>query len=714
MIARWATWGPVRWQTPAGMRTLRGCGRFPTETETSKENGSPRSSVTQMRTCQAFIVALLPMTLALSAAALIGCQSGADDVVVTGACTTDEDCAGTRCHEGRFCVQTPTSQSELILRLQPSGSTGLVVEHFKTTIGGPDHEQWRNWNLTPPAAIHGTVSRGLLDESVPGTLIATTPGSLEGTWLSYKATSFDKKKFTVSLPAEGGELEDRSFGFQLRVQPGHSYNVLFWPQIDDIPPFYTQRFVGGASDLWQFDLPVEDQLLQVHGRIVRGQPPSLNCDSTIAPTPCGEACTGVAGLQVRLAAAQGRRRSTRAVTGADGTFVIHANPVGTIVWLKFQPHDVDTTLPYGVLAQPIDLNKVLAKGAIKHDLGDLHLGDLPGPGAMVDFRPKVVEKETNNPVAGARATLRHTIIDAPQVCRGSGSASKPVAAFSELYFERTGLTNAGGHVVITRTTTDDKGGDVITHEKTLQLPAGEATASILPPPLAAGAAWRGPIPIKAAGGKKDSKGGGAEPVNIPLPCEHRPTVRGEVTDFRNLPVVSPTILFKPLLGAMPKCVGEAAEMFPRPEAPIAVQGHDSGQYDAYLDAGRYAVLVEPPQGSGLARALIKVVDVCPPQKTADGGKAQAKVLDLSVPPPSLMVGHVYGPSGGAVAGVVIDVLANGLAKLQPEVNKTPPKSGMKPNIAQLVVDTQVLGSAVTDANGAYEILVAAGQLAQQP
>ena len=67
-----------------------------------------------------------------------------------------------------------------------------------------------------------------------------------------------------------------------------------------------------------------------------------------------------------------------------------------------------------------------------------------------------------------------------------------------------------------------------------------------------------------------------------------------------------------------------------------------------------------------------------------------------------------------MAGVVIDVLAGGLSQLQPPNDAPSPEPSQKRNVAQLVVDTQVIGSAVTDASGQYEILVAAGQLAPKP
>ncbi len=655
--------------------------------------------------------ALLSLLLGLVVMPL-ACDGGGPTVNETGACTTDEDCKGARCHEGRFCVQSPAVQSDVVLRIQPPVSSGMVLEQFVTTIGGPDHDQPRKWDLTPPAVIHGIVSRGLLAGSVPGTLVATRPGTIAGTKLSYKATSFTSRKFTLTRPRKGGGTEERSYGFQFGVQPGYAYDVLFWPQIDDIPPYYTKRFVGGASDIWQIELPEEEQLVVVSGRIVAGPGEPPNCESDVKGPACAEGCAGVAGLKVRLADAHGRLRSTRTVTGSDGAFTIHADPAGEKVWLKFRPDEVDTTLPYGTLALPIDLSILQGKGVTKLELGDLYLGALPTPSAMVEFQPQVVNAQ-GKAVAGARATLRQPWLS-PQVCVGEGGSRKPVPAFQELYFERTGLTNAKGHLAIMHHGQDleenkgDKSDDAITYSSSLRLPAGVATASVLPPPLAGGGAWRGEVTIVAA------KPGDKKLAELKLPCPQRPQVRGSVTDFRGLEVASPTVLFKPLMGSKPKCAGIQAEMFPRPEAPVVVLAHDAGDYDAFLDPGRYAVLVEPPEGSGLARALITVINVCPLEPGAAGGAITAKVVDLTVPPPSLLSGKVHGPAGAAMAGVVIDVLAGGLSQLQPPNDAPSPEPSQKRNVAQLVVDTQVIGSAVTDASGQYEILVAAGQLAPKP
>ncbi len=630
--------------------------------------------------------------------AVCGCDGGNASVKVT-ACTTDDECDGARCHEGRFCVQSPAARSDVVLRIQPPATSGLVLEQFTSTIGGPNHDQSRKWDLTPPAIIHGIVSRGLLAASVPGTLVAIRPGAIDGTQLSYSTTSFTKRNYVVSSPTDDGGTEERSYGFQLGVQPGHAYDVHFWPQIDEIPPYFTKRFVGGAADVWQIDLPEEEQLVEVTGQIVAGKSAPVDCSGTTSGPTCGDSCTGVAGLKVRLTDAKGRLRSTQAVTDAKGQFTIHADPAGEKVWLRFRPADAGNTLPYGTLAKAIDLHALQETGDTQHQLGKLHLGQLP---AMVQARPQVVDA-SGQPMAGARATLRRDW-PSPHVCVGQGGSRKPVAALLDLYFERTGLTNAAGHMVIKQHVKDDKGRQEVIYQSLMQLPEGEAVASVVAPSLVGSGSWRKKIEFVASD---------KEDLTLPA-CPHRPQARGAVTDFRGLVVASPTVLFKPLMGTKPKCVGKQAEMFPRPEAPVVVQAMDGGDYDVFLDPGRYAVLVEPPQGSGLARALIRVIDVCPLASGATGDKSTAMVVDLTVPPPSLLVGRIHGPSGVPVAGAVIDVLAGGLNKLKPPKGAPLPEPGQQPNIAQLVVDTQVIGSAVTDSKGAYEILVAAGQLTPNP
>ena len=90
---------------------------------------------------------------------------------------------------------------------------------------------------------------------------------------------------------------------------------------------------------------------------------------------------------VKLSDAKGRLRSTRAVTDDQGAFVLLADPSTAVVRLRFGPKDPDHSLPYGMLASPIDLFKVKKKGGKGHELGVISVGQL---GPMVTVQPKVV------------------------------------------------------------------------------------------------------------------------------------------------------------------------------------------------------------------------------------------------------------------------------------------------------------------------------------
>lgn len=643
---------------------------------------------------------LTPLLVLLAGAGVFAsCQGGGAEVNETGACSSDDDCVGATCYDGRFCVQTPAHESEVVLSIQPSADSGLVLEQFVTTVGGPEHDQVRKWDLTPAAVVHGTISRGALAGSVPGAVLASSPGILAGTVMNYEANSYTSKKFKVSAPKEDAEAGDKSYGFQLRVQPGRAYDVLFWPQIDAIPPYYTNRFAGGGNDLWLVELPDEDHLVAVSGRIVAGPWTDPNCDEPPKAASCGADCAGVAELQVRLVDAQGRLRSTRTRTDKDGYFVVHVDPSAAEVWLKFRAHDADRSLPHGTWAQAIDLASVQLKALTKHDLGLMHLGDLPAASAMVEMRPRVVDAD-GSPVVGARLTVNRAM-SIPQRCGQNDGQSKLSPTLSELFYSRTGLTDGAGHVKIARENKTLAGETEVAYEETFKMPPGVAVATVLPPALAATASWRGEVTVTSTQTKV-----------VKIPCPRRPIVRGAVTDFRGRPIVAATVLFKPLLASKPLCPAAQSSAFPRPEAPIVAQADDSGVYLAHLDPGRYAVLVNPPQGSGLARALLKVFDLCPVDPTVNRATTAATNLDLTVPPPTLLQGRIHSPSRQPVVGAVVDVLASQLTKLLPPADgrkAATPERQM--NQAQMVLDTQVIGTALTDGQGRYEVLIAAGQLA---
>lgn len=701
------------WRHAPGIRSLGSDGGAPVDRASARARTATVPAPAMNRR---YPTAALPL-ICLLAGSLVGCQSQSAEVYKSGACSSDADCVGAICHEGRFCVQTPTKQSEAVLNIRPQSNSGLVLEQFVTVIGGPDHDQERKWNLTPAAVVHGTISRGGIPPtgSVPGSIIATSMGILPGTVLSYETSSYLARKFTVPAAKDDAEATDKSYGFELLTQAGRSYDITFWPQIEEIPPYYTERFVGGNNDVWLVELPDEAELMAIRGRMVfgSGQP---DCAGASTVATCGEGCAGLAGLQVRLVDGQGRLRSTRATTNEAGEFEVHADPSASQVWLKFRPEDVDQTLPHGAIAEAIYLSTLRFKSTIEHDLGLIHLGDLPAPSALVQVRPRVLDGD-KQPVVGARLTFRQDRIS-PRHCVAKDGQLAETALLSELFYTRSGLTDIHGRVKVAHKNQEPVGGDKAApaggdkskpddgehnvYDETMAMPEGDIWTTILPPTLAAAASWRETIHVAK---------GTDQPTIV---CPRRPVVRGAVTDFRGRSIIAATVLFKPLLASKPDCAAAQPEEFPRPEAAIVVQADENGDFVAPLDPGRFAVLVNPPKDSGLARALIKVFDLCALDANVADPVAAGTVLDLTVPPPTLLRGRVYGPGGSPVVGAVVDVLAMALTKLpaagEAGAEKPPVNLVTK---AQMVFDTQVIGSALTGGDGRYEVLVAAGQLAEK-
>ncbi len=155
--------------------------------------------------------------------------------------------------------------------------------------------------------------------------------------------------------------------------------------------------------------------------------------------------------------------------------------------------------------------------------------------------------------------------------------------------------------------------------------------------------------------------------------------------------------------------------------PIVSTTDGGGDYVAHLDVGRYAVVVEPPVGVGLAQALVDIVDVCQQQQSAlkPGKTSTAKVLDLKMPPPSVVVGQILDADQNPVSGVRVEIIAIGLDKLIKQADNKPPGTNndqeKKPmpggEKAKLVQETHLLGTTISDDQGYYELLVSPGQLA---
>lgn len=636
--------------------------------------------------------------LLLAVGPLSACAPEVSDVEAIGACATDADCAsGTTCYARRLCVALPKQKARVFLQMVPPVGSGLVTEQFESEVGGVDHVEPQTWTLTAPAVVHGTVGRGSIAESVPGTLLATTPGAMEGTTLSYKASSEAATEF-----AESGH-PDRSFGFQLRVQLGHSYEVLFWPKEPTIPPYYTTHFVGGQKDIWEIALPGESSdpnkgaqshLITVSGRLVSApvSPPDCEATPAVAPEVCeAPGCQGVAGLRLRLRDGEGRTRSTTVVTDDKGHFAVSVDPAAGQVWLRFEPDNPGATLPTGTWATPIDLAALRAGAQVDHDLGLLRLGVLP---ALTSVEP-TVESSAGVPVEGARINIKRALV-APLRCVLTDGGWKTEPAILGLHYAFSVLTDEQGRVVAPLPNAGQSGPKV-TYGHALSMPPGVATFTLLPASL------------DPAGLLKTDRA--VETLSI-LTCPSRPLVRGAVMDYDGRAIISAKVVFRPLVGVAPQCPGALGEFASLPPKAILLNADAEGAYQARLDPGRYAAMVQPPPHSGLASALVEVFDVCP-GSGSDATTFPTIRVDLKLPPPTVLTGRILGPDHKPAAGVRIEVMAGALSALQaPLKGAGKGGAGSEPmEDTALVRDTHLLGEGITDEKGRYEILIAAGQLA---
>ncbi|GEM_PF-2941871 len=619
-----------------------------------------------------FVVSMVLALAATSACTVVS------EVSESGRCQVDSDCAGSqRCFQRRFCIHSSLHEHPVVMRVSPGPSSGLVEEHFAAQVGG-EMPAATNWQLTTPARVRGTVKLGTkgrgLSEFIPGTLIATAPGLVDGTWLRYTTASV----LNPSKPA--GETTDfTQYVFDLRVQPGHTYNVAFWPESADLAPRYERVMIGGDIDALAIKLPVAPDVIRVAGRIV-SRPKSAACDAVSGPasaTPCGADCTAIPTLRVALVDDDGRQRSSAAVTDADGRFEVAVEAAAGKVHLDFSPTinklDPDqandesdklaASLPSGTWTQPIDIAALHKEAVIKHDLGELDLGPLPANHLLV----REIRGDHGLTLAGVRVRVIRPLTS-PKRCVKSGdnggSGWQAVDSISDFRSVRSAVSDGTGGIKV-------------------QVFSGTGIIAVAPPANTSSGAWSKQVELAAT----------ADPIR----CPSRRKVHG-VVQYLNKPVANAKVTIQPLPAAAGVVLGDTSL------APIFVTADDQGRFAAWLDPGRYAMIVRPPSQIGLARTLADVIEVKAPSK-ADTAPHDIELNALS---PTVLHGRILGTKGKPQAGVLIDVLAKSSLRVS---DKELQAAARRIDAVQVMMQTHLLGSAVTDADGRFEILVAPGNLA---
>jgi hypothetical protein len=551
----------------------------------------------------------------LAAALLLSTASCGDAVSVRdGLCQTDADCAsGLRCHAETWCVAVPTDGHDVVLRMAPPPGSSTVMEHFEASFGGAKAALGQTWQLTEPAVVRGTVLRAgdALSASIPGRLTAIAGGKTAGTTLHYEATSYHApKRF---------EGSNSPAGFELRVQIGPEYQVAFWPERDEIPPWFGTWKVGGPVEGWSVLLPAESSLVRVRGRLRVGDAAPIDCAAATAPTlpACDGECEGLSDIRVMLRDPSGRVRSNRVVTNQEGAFELLIDSQAGSARLALFPNANAGVAPRATLSFAIDLDAMRKKSQLLLDLGDIVVA---AKTKTADVKI-VVRDEESLPVAGAEVRVRRDRPAAMGCLPGAkgGLTTQPI--FDGLHYE-------------VFTTTDIEG------VADLHFFVGPADIAVTPTPHhSAASRLVAALPLNTA------------PAAVI--CAARQAWSGRVIDFNQAPQAGASVRLEPVVtpsvGA--KAGGKVGV------GVVEVLTDDNGLFTVRLDPGRYAVIVDPPLGVGLARALMKVIDI--------DGEHEPLGGDLVLPAPAVIDGRVVDQYGLPVFGVLVDVIAPQLNGLVP-------------------------------------------------
>ena len=613
----------------------------------------PSSPQRQLAIVAARLARRWAMVLGLAALVATASLSACGDVVAEdeGQCQNDGDCTiGLHCYAQRWCVAASAEPRDVVLRLSPPQGAEAVLEYFDAILGGPQADLGQVWQLTEPAAVRGTITRAgdVLTPSIPGRLIAVAPGKVHGTTLRYDATSLSAPKLVDGASVVAG--------FELKLQAGPNYEVAFWPDRPEIPPWFAGWKVGCTSNSWNVELPAESSLLRVRGKLLQGPAKAPDCETMpIGALPtCGGTCVGMPGFRVALLDAKGRERSSRATTADDGSFEVLVDPGVGVVELQFGGAESGDALVSGRLATPIDLDLLRKKEQSALDVGDL----------IIEISPETVDVKLpiqdglGEPVAGASVLVQRSLTSVLGCVDAGAGKRVPGPVFAELHLQAEAAGDNAGFV-------------------SLRLPVGAYDVSVAP--------FRG-----HRSGSITELGLPLGEVNAPIVCPARRMLRGQVLDLQHQGLVAARVRFEQIGDDPTNNAGQLLE---------ALTDLD-GRFEAWLDPGRYAVVVDPPEGVGLARALLRVVEV--------QAEHDPVALELTMPAPMVLVGRVLDQAGKPVVGVSVDVLASALTALPARLG---PSGAPRGRSAHLAVETHQLGSTSTNEQGRFELLVATGQVA---
>jgi hypothetical protein len=480
------------------------------------------------------------------AAALVasGCvEEALQQPVVARQCRTDADCglAGLQCYDQRVCITRQDAATQVALRLNPPKMSGKLVEHFDLQVTTAKQTEQVTLVLTEPAIVRGTVRRDKQGwpDSVSGTLVATASGGKAGADLTYQATSYATRKMFV-----GSSL---LHGFELRLQPGLTYDLAFHPEASDqIPPYYTTLTVGGSIEAWdQLVLPAADTLVHVRGTLRAGD-------------------EALAGLRVYLQDEAGKPCSTRALSDAEGKFDVLVAADAMPQRLRWEPPAAMAGMPYGTLEGPFDIRKAQRKNS------DVALG-------VLDVGPLGLPSEATIAVVGADGAAEDgALVRIQQELKPKQAAGGKLGVLSA-YLDVHGYTDAQG---------------------VFRAPSrlGKLRLWVSPHAKSPSASWHGKLSLESPGRR------GA----LQVQCLPRRALRGTVLDYAGRPVGNASLVLRRVgkdLGQSPDGTDAASH-----HEPTTVTTAD-GQFEMAADPGTWWVWVMPAAGSLLPAVLAAQVTV---------------------------------------------------------------------------------------------------------
>lgn len=555
---------------------------------------------------------------------LYGCADALDSAAAASAapsdapgCTESSCGPGLACHSNKWCVAANAAPEQVVVRIKPPIESGQLTEHFALTVGPGQPE--RHLQLTEPAVLRGSVLRqgelGVGKQWLAGTLVAAAKSEVEGVTLQYSAKTSAEAKLYPGSPSPQG--------FELKVQPGYTYQLSFWPEAaDKIPPFYAEQIVGASRDDVRLELPPAQELVAVEGRLVSAGLPLV-------------------GLRVQLDDAANRQVSTRAVTDADGRFVLIVGPQTETAYLRFGPTNDVSGLPKGKLVSGCDMDKARKLGHLL--LGDVELGHVGHPVPVV----VQVSGPGGKPEAGATVRLQ-------QQLPGAG-----LLPSLEGYTEVHGLTDAKG-------------------EFRAAMPEGPLLVQVRPALTSLAGNWQQPIELSAD-----------QTAPLQVLCPQRHVLSGTLVDASGKLVRDTDLVLRRESSQSAALLAQSSVG----EQPVAARTDAAGRFAVPVDDGVWRVWVQPADSNGaVARALAARVEML---------GADTDLGTLALPAPVVVAGQIVDASGKALPGAVVDVLSVVATAPVVETGGSKRTQGAAPAL----LDLFLLGSTTTGQQGGFSLLI---------